>query len=158
MSNAIVDQPPPIKTDKRPIWPVVIQYVENNYADADGMSTVTNVISDMRTRHQVGIERYGVPLTAGNGRDSMVDAYQELLDFVVYTRTWLEERGIEVLAPGVFMHPTEGLKVDADGRGAEVVDDAAFKASMIVDPVESMMANMFVRSLEALLSLRGAMP
>jgi predicted HAD superfamily Cof-like phosphohydrolase len=50
------------------------------------------VIEDMKARDTVGRERYGTPLQAGNGRDALLDAYQESLDQTVYLRKELEER------------------------------------------------------------------
>lgn len=50
------------------------------------------VIRDFETRDRLGRAKYGVPLQAGNGRDALLDLYQELLDAVVYTRQALEER------------------------------------------------------------------
>lgn len=69
----IKDQPAPEPTDGTPIWELVIK--------------------DMQERDQLGRERYGTPLQAHNGRDGLVDLYQELLDAVVYTRQLIEERG-----------------------------------------------------------------
>ena len=37
-------------------------------------------------RRAQGIERYGVPLQRGNGRDHLVDALQEALDLMAYLR------------------------------------------------------------------------
>ena len=54
------------------------------------------VIADMRARDAVGRERYGTPLQPGNGRDSLVDAYQEVLDTAVYLRNAIAERGADV--------------------------------------------------------------
>jgi hypothetical protein len=68
----IVDQPAPEPTAGVPIWELVI--------------------ADMQERDQVGRERYGTPLQAHNGRDPLVDAYQEALDLVVYLRQAIEER------------------------------------------------------------------
>lgn len=51
------------------------------------------VIEDMNRRRQMGIDKYGTPLQAGNGRNSLVDAYQEALDLVVYLRQAIIERG-----------------------------------------------------------------
>jgi len=65
-------QPDPILNESTPIWELVI--------------------SDMKERDNVGRERYGVPLQANNGRDALVDAYQEALDLVVYLRQAIEER------------------------------------------------------------------
>jgi hypothetical protein len=46
----------------------------------------------MVARDHVGRARYGTPLQAHNGRDALVDAYQEALDLVVYLRQAIEER------------------------------------------------------------------
>lgn len=49
------------------------------------------VISDIKDRKQFGLEKYGKILQAGNGRRSLVDAYQEILDLAVYLRQHIEE-------------------------------------------------------------------
>jgi hypothetical protein len=68
----VVDQPAPKPGTGRPVWDLVIE--------------------DMQERDRVGQERYGRPLEAGNGRDALVDAYQEALDLAVYLRQAIEER------------------------------------------------------------------
>lgn len=50
------------------------------------------VIADMESRRQFGIEKYGVPLQVANGRDPLIDAYQEALDLAVYLRQEIEKR------------------------------------------------------------------
>ncbi len=50
------------------------------------------VIADMEERSAFGKEKYGEPLTAFNGRDTLMDTYQEGLDLVVYLRQMIEER------------------------------------------------------------------
>ncbi len=50
------------------------------------------VAEDLQARKALGTRRYGTPLQAFNGRDSLVDLYQELLDACVYIRTVIEER------------------------------------------------------------------
>jgi hypothetical protein len=50
------------------------------------------VMDDMRERDQVGRIRYGTPLQPHNGRDALVDAYQEVLDAAVYLRQAIYER------------------------------------------------------------------
>ncbi len=50
------------------------------------------VIKDMEERRLHGIEKYGTALQAHNGRDPLIDAYQEALDLCVYLRQALEER------------------------------------------------------------------
>jgi hypothetical protein len=71
-AGPIVDQPAPQRTD--------------------GPSMHDLVIADMYERKQVGKDRYGTILQAHNGRDAMVDLYQELLDACVYIRQLIEER------------------------------------------------------------------
>jgi len=68
----VEDQPPPVPNDSRPIIDLVME--------------------DLVERKRVGIERYGVPLQAHNGRNMLVDLYQELIDAVVYIRGEIEER------------------------------------------------------------------
>lgn len=50
------------------------------------------VISDMAARNTFGRNKYGVPLQPGNGRDALMDAYEEALDLCVYLRTAIYER------------------------------------------------------------------
>lgn len=72
ISVTIEDQPPPVPSDRPAVWGLVI--------------------ADMGERDQVGRQRYGTPLQPHNGRDALVDAYQESLDQVVYLRQEIEER------------------------------------------------------------------
>jgi hypothetical protein len=96
VKTAIVDQPPPIATDRRPAWDIVIEHVERrqetNAYDKTGV--VDRVLGDMRERDAVGRQRYGVPLTSHNGRDHLMDAYAEALDLVVYLTAELDEHGV----------------------------------------------------------------
>lgn len=76
----MTDQQPPKPNDRRPIHEAIID--------------------DIRARAEVGLVRYGTHLQAGNGRDSLRDAYEEQLDRLQYHRQWMEERKelVEVLA------------------------------------------------------------
>lgn len=71
-STTIVDQPPPVPNERPAVWDLVI--------------------ADMQARDRLGRERYGTPLQPHNGRDALVDAYQEALDLVVYLRQAIAER------------------------------------------------------------------
>lgn len=71
-SPATQDQPAPEPNDERPAWELVIE--------------------DMKARDNLGRARYGTPLQPNNGRDNLVDAYQEVLDLAVYLRCELEAR------------------------------------------------------------------
>lgn len=68
----IVDQPDPKPNGKPAVWDLVI--------------------ADMQARDRVGRQRYGTPLQAHNGRDALVDAYQEALDLAAYLRQAIFER------------------------------------------------------------------
>jgi hypothetical protein len=50
------------------------------------------VRADLDQREQVGIQRYGTPLQAFNGRDALRDAYEEALDLACYLRQAIAER------------------------------------------------------------------
>jgi hypothetical protein len=45
------------------------------------------LIADIEARRQVGIERYGQGHRPFNGRDTLLDMYEEQLDFLVYLRS-----------------------------------------------------------------------
>lgn len=49
------------------------------------------LIKDLLERKEFGTRKYGEPLKAFNGRDPLVDAYQELIDLLVYLRQHIEE-------------------------------------------------------------------
>lgn len=68
----IVDQPPPVGNDRPAIQDLVL--------------------ADIAERKRLGIERYGRALQPHNGRDALVDAYQEVLDLAMYVRQEIEER------------------------------------------------------------------
>lgn len=50
------------------------------------------VQDDLERRLEVGIQRYGQPLQAFNGRNSLRDAYEEVLDLAVYLRNAIYEQ------------------------------------------------------------------
>lgn len=50
------------------------------------------VIADMSERDAIGKKRYGTRLQPFNGRDALIDAYQEALDLCVYLRQAIFER------------------------------------------------------------------
>ena len=100
MTAVIVDQPSPNATDRRPSWDIVMAYVDQLRCEGAHVSlgvdadVIGLVLADMRNRDAVGEKRYGVRLTSGNGRDHLVDAYQELLDSCVYLMNELDEHGV----------------------------------------------------------------
>lgn len=43
------------------------------------------IVDDLHYRSRIGLERYGTTLKTNNGRDALIDTYEELLDAYVYT-------------------------------------------------------------------------
>lgn len=80
MSTAEHEQPAPVANDNPPTWELVIADIESGHLRAP------QVIADARARDAIGRARYGTPLQAGNGRDSLRDAYEESMDLVVYLK------------------------------------------------------------------------
>lgn len=58
----------------------------------DTTPIVRMVKADLDERMAKGIETYGMPLRAWNGRDALQDAYEEALDLACYLRQAIEER------------------------------------------------------------------
>lgn len=98
-NQAAQHQPAPTRSDRPAIQDLVIQDLQASIrlgrrgAGEDGREDLSvRVIEDIDARKQVGLERYGTLLQAFNGRDALMDAYQEALDLVVYQRQVLEEK------------------------------------------------------------------
>lgn len=51
------------------------------------------VIADIEARRQVGIKRYGTALQPNNGRNALLDAYEEAIDLAMYLKQRLVEEG-----------------------------------------------------------------
>lgn len=61
--------------------------------NTEGSQSVTDaVIADLQFRREQGIAKYGMELRTNNGRDALVDAYQEAVDLAVYLKQALIER------------------------------------------------------------------
>lgn len=71
-------EPAPVANATTPIWDLVR--------------------TDIEERNAMGIAKYGTPLQVFNGRDPLVDAYQEALDLVVYLRQAIEENRLRLHA------------------------------------------------------------
>lgn len=65
-------QPQPIKNDHPAVWDLVLK--------------------DMAERDAMGKKKYNTRLQPHNGRDFLVDLYQEMLDGTVYLRGLIFER------------------------------------------------------------------
>ena len=108
-ARMIEDQPPPIATSRRAAWDIVIEHVEKRRGESAYTKTgeLDLVLNDMRERDRTGRERYGVPLTSHNGRNHLIDAYQEMLDGCVYLAAHLDEYGVDP-STGWLSRPQDG--------------------------------------------------
>jgi hypothetical protein len=79
-------EPDPIANDNESIHDLVCDDLHFN---TDPFSN--KVIADLEERRRFGLEKYGTVLQSFNGRDALVDAYQEALDLLVYLKQELEE-------------------------------------------------------------------
>ncbi len=65
-----------------------------NPVNPSGPEIFSLVIADLKERDALGRRNYGGDLHAIDGRDHLVDAYQESLDQSIYLRQEIEERVI----------------------------------------------------------------
>ncbi len=56
------------------------------------MTIWDHVVADMRQRNEIGLKKYGRELATHDGRDTLQDAYEEVLDLAVYLKKELIER------------------------------------------------------------------
>jgi hypothetical protein len=59
----------------------------------DAPDIQSQVIADIERRREVGIKRYGTALQPHNGRNALLDAYEEALDLAMYLKQRLVEDG-----------------------------------------------------------------
>lgn len=58
-------------------------------------AAITSALDDMHERDAIGVRKYGTRLQPNNGRDPLVDLYQELLDGAVYAANDAIEQGMD---------------------------------------------------------------
>lgn len=58
----------------------------------NGQIVITEIIRDLLDRDEVGQKKYNTSLKTNNGRDALMDAYQEACDLVMYLKQALIER------------------------------------------------------------------
>jgi hypothetical protein len=89
MNQAATPQPAP-----QPGQRVVLDQVVQDLRDRPGdLSEVEPIIADLAARAEMGFKKYGCYLQTHNGRDALMDAYQENLDLVMYLGQALQECG-----------------------------------------------------------------
>jgi hypothetical protein len=84
----------------------MIGYLEEKLMNAAEIQAMPNgsgadicemVKQDLEARAELGVTKYGERLLANNGRDALLDAYQEALDLCMYLRQEIEERYNDML-------------------------------------------------------------
>ena len=60
-----------------------------------GVIVIDMVVRDMCDRKQFGLDKYGTALCSNNGRNALIDAYQETMDLMVYLKQQILESYIE---------------------------------------------------------------
>jgi hypothetical protein len=121
MNSPNAPEPPPIHTGGPAIWPLVIADLRLRFTYAE------HLFEDAEERNRLGTEKYGTPLQSGNGRNPLIDAYQEDLDLMVYLRQAIEEghdvRPIYDLALSVGMQLRWLLMTAAERERIELIQD-----------------------------------
>lgn len=102
--SLVEEQAPPEDSEGPAVWDLVIEDVRA----LDGATlrvahenARAAVVVDAENRDSVGLARYGKRLRPFNGRDALVDAYQEALDKAVYLRQAIEEQESRAHGAGV---------------------------------------------------------
>lgn len=83
--NYSIPEPPPIATNEPAIIDLVIEDIK-----MFGDDSYSRLIPHLRDRKAFGITKHGTPLQKSNGRNHRLDAFQEMLDFIAYTRQGFE--------------------------------------------------------------------
>lgn len=77
----------------------------HNHADSKGQPAPTGngkpvtveLIHDLLDRREIGVQKYGHELKAGNGRRPLIDAYQEAMDLAMYLKQAVMEEDDRVM-------------------------------------------------------------
>lgn len=68
----------------------------------DEISVHDLVVEDVKQRKALGLRKYKSLLQASNGRDHLLDAYEEALDLAIYLRAELDRRAVMANAVQTF--------------------------------------------------------
>lgn len=90
LDPTIVQQLPTGAADSTDVGNAVVEYLTTRALDADNTTDthiphyLPEVAKDHESRIAFGEKKYGQRLKIDNGRDAIMDSYQELLDFLSY--------------------------------------------------------------------------
>jgi hypothetical protein len=85
------EQPDPIQNEKPAAWDMVIKDIQTYSFLFPADDVTAAVIADMKARDEWGLSKYKTRLQPFNGRDALIDFYQELLDAAVYSAQYIYE-------------------------------------------------------------------
>lgn len=90
------------------------ELTQSSYWSEDSPHLSEGISADLAERDRIGRETYGTPLMSHNGRDPLVDLYEELLDAYVYATQYHLEGGDRSAARVVedALRHTHGLLVE----------------------------------------------
>ena len=91
LSAVNTKQPRSIPNDRPAIWDLVVPDIKRRYADNLAAPVVEQLIADIKERDEMGFRKHSVRLQAFNGRDVLVDLYQETMDQICYAAQMMEE-------------------------------------------------------------------
>ncbi len=93
--QGITPQPPPKLGEKsESVTDFLVTFMRGTRYCSLGQEGVSDrVANDLLARREAGTMKYGVELCTFNGRDALVDAYQEAVDLLVYYSQYLLESG-----------------------------------------------------------------
>lgn len=83
---ATVILPPPVLNDEPACWDLVLAKLFDRPSAID-----VQLVAHIGERDRFGIAKYGTRLRPNDGRDPLVDAFQEALDGSVYCAKWAYE-------------------------------------------------------------------
>lgn len=86
MSDVAVNEPAPVRGGRSCTILVV-----NDVLNLSQSQSAIDVVHDLVARDEMGYKKYGQNLETNDGRDTAMDAYQELLDAAQYQRKLMEE-------------------------------------------------------------------
>ncbi len=76
---------------KKPFEDLLGHHSPEPQPTGNGRKVLDEVLRDLTLRAETGKEKYGTYLRTDNGRDALVDAYQEALDLCMYLKQKLME-------------------------------------------------------------------
>lgn len=96
MNEAVAKLPAPHQDNENiPVLETFIEPLQNSMklVSLSSKEVLTQIIEDVTARSQEGLKKYGVMLKPHNGRNALVDLYQELLDANLYLTQHIAELG-----------------------------------------------------------------